>query len=138
MCEHKENDASSVPQAELRMVFFTFPEDARWNRDRDRVEFRVQVGEYAGVVRVPRRVFQTLLTDSPTAERCVRAYYLHRTRLELIAERRSVAANWPRTAMSRSLSAISANGTPSPYPDPSRRIGRLGSAMTSRRGESTS
>jgi hypothetical protein len=34
-------------------------------------------------VRVPRRVFQT-----PTPQRCLEAYHLHRTRLELIAERK--------------------------------------------------
>jgi hypothetical protein len=67
-------------------VFFTFPEDARWNPDRMTVEFGVEIGEYRGVVRVPRRVFQHLLTGTPTPERCVEAYHLHRTRLELIAE----------------------------------------------------
>jgi hypothetical protein len=37
---------------------------------------------------VPRRVFQQLLSESPTPERCLEAYHLHRTRLELIAERK--------------------------------------------------
>jgi hypothetical protein len=40
------------------------------------------------VVRVPRRVFQRLLPERPTPERCVEAYYLQRTRLESIAERK--------------------------------------------------
>ena len=31
-------------------------------------------------VRVSRRVFQRLLPDLPTPERCVEAYYLRRTR----------------------------------------------------------
>jgi len=70
------------------MVFFTFPEDARWNPDRIAVEFGVEIGEYRGVVRVSRRVFQILLPDAPTPERCLEAYHLHRTRLELIAERK--------------------------------------------------
>ena len=70
------------------MVFFTFPEDARWNPDRIAVEFGVEIGEYRGVVRVPRRVFQYLLAETPTPERCLEAYHLHRTRLELIAERK--------------------------------------------------
>jgi hypothetical protein len=70
------------------MVFFTFPEDARWNPDRIAVEFGVEIGEYRGVVRVPRRVLQQLLGDTPTPERCVEAYHLHRTRLELIVERK--------------------------------------------------
>jgi hypothetical protein len=70
------------------MVFFTFPEDARWNPERLEVEFGVEVGEYRGVVRVPRRVFQRLLGQTQSPERCVEAYHLHRTRLELIVERK--------------------------------------------------
>ena len=48
----------------------------------------VEIGEYRGVVRVPRRVFQRLLPERPTPERCVEAYYLQRTRFESIAERK--------------------------------------------------
>ena len=44
--------------------------------------------EYQGAVRVPRRVFQRLLPESPTPERCVEAYYLQRTRFEGIVERK--------------------------------------------------
>jgi hypothetical protein len=40
-------------------MFFTFPEDARWNAERQAVEFGVEIAEYHGVVRVPRRVFPT-------------------------------------------------------------------------------
>ena len=69
-------------------MFFTFPEDAYWNAERQAVEFGVEIGEYHGVVRVPRRVFQRLLPDRPTPERCVEAYYLQRTRFESIAERK--------------------------------------------------
>ena len=69
-------------------MFFTFPGDAHWNADRQAVEFGVEIGEYAGVVRVPRRVFQRLLPERPTPERCVEAYYLQRTRFESIAERK--------------------------------------------------
>jgi len=36
-------------------MFFSLPEDARWNTDRQAVEFGVEIGEYSGVVRVPRR-----------------------------------------------------------------------------------
>jgi hypothetical protein len=67
-------------------MFFIFPEDAHWNADRQAVEFGVEIGEYRGVVRVPRRVFQRLLSERPTPERCVEAYYLQRTRFESIAE----------------------------------------------------
>ena len=45
-------------------------------------------GEYEGVVRVPRRVFQSLLPERPTPERCVEAYCLQRPRFERIAERK--------------------------------------------------
>jgi Protein of unknown function (DUF1488) len=69
-------------------MFFTFPEDARWNADRNAVEFSIEIGEYAGTVRVGRRVFQRLLDEAPTPERCVEGYHLHRTRFERIAERK--------------------------------------------------
>jgi Protein of unknown function (DUF1488) len=69
-------------------MFFRFPPDARWNPERSVVEFGIGVGEYEGVVRVSRRVFQILLSDAPTPERCLEAYHLHRTRFELIAERK--------------------------------------------------
>ena len=69
-------------------MFFAFPEDAHWNAERQAVEFGVEIGEYHGVVRVPRRVFQRLLPERPTPERCVEAYYLQRTKFESIAERK--------------------------------------------------
>ena len=69
-------------------MFFAFPEDARWNDERQAVEFGIAIGEYEGVVRVPRRVFQRLLSEPPTPERCLEAYHLQRTRFERIAERK--------------------------------------------------
>jgi hypothetical protein len=69
-------------------MFFTFPEDAHCSAERQAVEFGVEIGEYRGVVRVPRRVFQRLLPERPTPQRCVEAYYLQRTRFESIAERK--------------------------------------------------
>lgn len=69
-------------------MFFSFPPDARWNADHAAVEFGIGIGEYEGVVRVPRPVFQSLLAEAPTPQRCLEAYHLHRTRLELIAERK--------------------------------------------------
>jgi hypothetical protein len=69
-------------------VFFTFPENACSNAERQAVEFGVEIGEYRGVVRVSRRVFQRLLPDRPTPERCVEAYYLQRGRFESIAEQK--------------------------------------------------
>jgi hypothetical protein len=69
-------------------MFFRFPPDARWNSERATVDFGIGVGEYEGVVRVRRRVFQNLLDQMPTPERCLEAYHLYRTRFELIAERK--------------------------------------------------
>jgi len=70
------------------MVFFTFPEDARWNPDWEAVEFSVVLDPYEGTVRVPRRAFQGLLDQSPTPERCMEAFHLQRTRFELVVERK--------------------------------------------------
>ena len=52
------------------------------------MEFGVEIGEYYGVVRVPRRVFQRFLPERPNPERCVVPYYPQRTRFETIAERK--------------------------------------------------
>ena len=67
-------------------MFFIFPEDAHWNAEQQAVEFGVEIGEYRGVVRVPRRVFQRLLPERPTLS--AEAYYLQRTRFESVAERK--------------------------------------------------
>jgi hypothetical protein len=76
-------------------MFFTFPENARWDAERQAVEFGVEIGEYQGVVRVPRRVFQRLLPERPTPQRYVDAYYLQRTRFESIAERKPFSKSAP-------------------------------------------
>ena len=70
-------------------MFFRFPPDARWNPERSTVEFGIGVGEHEGVVRVARHVFQILVPETPTPERCLEAYRLHRMRCELIAERKT-------------------------------------------------
>jgi hypothetical protein len=49
-------------------MFFTFPENARWDAERQAVEFGVEIGEYQGVVRVPRRTFQRQLTEDGNVE----------------------------------------------------------------------
>jgi hypothetical protein len=69
-------------------MLFTFPENARWSADRQAVEFGVTIGEYEGVVRVPRKVFRHFLDGAATPERCIEAYHLHRTRFECTAERK--------------------------------------------------
>ena len=74
--------------ASVRRPYVRHPETARWNAERQAGAFEVEIGEYHGVVRVPRRVFQLLLPETPTPERCVEAYYLQRTRFESIAERK--------------------------------------------------
>src|ERR1700686_5385583 len=71
------------------MLFFEFPENASWNDKRDCVELSVILGPYEGTVRVPRRVFQGLLDQRPTPERCIEAFRLQRTRFEMIAERKA-------------------------------------------------
>jgi hypothetical protein len=70
------------------MLFFEFPEDARWNDERDAVEFSVILGPYEGTVRITRRLFQGLLDQRPTPETCIEAYHLQRTRFEMVAERK--------------------------------------------------
>ena len=75
-------------------MFFRLPPEARWNPDRNIVEFGIGVGEYESVVRVSERFFQILVPDAPTPERCVEAYHIHRTRLELIAERKFRRRQW--------------------------------------------
>ena len=72
------------------------------------MEFGVKIGECHGVVRVPRRVFQRLLPDRPTPERCVEAYYLQRTRFESIAERKLRRRQLTEGGTSRSAGGICA------------------------------
>jgi hypothetical protein len=38
------------------MLFFEFPDEARWNPDRDAVEFSVILRPYEGMARIGRRV----------------------------------------------------------------------------------
>ena len=87
LCEHIGNMIHVLATLPTAPMFFAFPDDARWSAERQVVEFGVEIGEYHGVVRIPRRVFQPLLPDTPTPERCVEAYHLQRTRFERVAER---------------------------------------------------
>jgi hypothetical protein len=70
------------------MLFFQFPEDACWNSRDEAVEFSVVLGPYEGTVRVPKQSFRGLLDQSPTPQRCLEAFHLHRTRFEMIVERK--------------------------------------------------
>jgi hypothetical protein len=63
--EHYANIGGQTQRLESAPMFFTFPDDARWNDNLQAVEFGVGVGEYEGVVRVRRRVFQRLIEQWP-------------------------------------------------------------------------
>ena len=67
------------------MPIFSFPDDAAWNDTAGALQFSIEIGEYKGVVTVPRPVFQALLAQPPVPERCVEAYHLDRTRFERAA-----------------------------------------------------
>ena len=69
-------------------MFFRFLEDGRWNADLQAVEFGVGIGDYEGVARVPRDVFRRFVDGAVTPDKCIEAYHLHRTRLELVVERK--------------------------------------------------
>jgi hypothetical protein len=66
-------------------MFFTFPEDARWNAERQAVEFGVEIGEYgwSGC----RDAYFSARSRRRPPRGCVEAYYLQRIRFEGIAER---------------------------------------------------
>jgi hypothetical protein len=68
------------------MNLFSFPDDVHWNEIAGTVEFGVAIGEYQGIVRVPRRVFQVLLRSSPTPQSCIEAYHFGRAEFERAAE----------------------------------------------------
>ena len=67
-------------------MFFRFPPDAHWNAVSGVVEFGIGIGEYEGIVRVPREVFRRLIDGAVTPEKCVEAYHLQRICFERIAE----------------------------------------------------
>ncbi|HJU19751.1 MAG TPA: DUF1488 family protein [Stellaceae bacterium] len=67
-------------------MFFAFPGEGRWNEDEDALEFDVGIGEYKGMVRVPRAVFRQIFGHMPTPSQCVEAYYRERTAFEVAAE----------------------------------------------------
>jgi Protein of unknown function (DUF1488) len=67
---------------------FTFPDDASWDEAREAVVFTVELGEYRGTCRIPRRVFHDLLGRPPTPEDCVQYFHLQRTEFERLVELR--------------------------------------------------
>ena len=68
------------------MPIFTFPDEPEWDDETRAVVFTVKVGEYQGRVSVPRRVFQSLLLESPKPERCIAAFHAERARFERAVE----------------------------------------------------
>jgi hypothetical protein len=50
------------------MVFFTFPEDVRWNAQREAAEFSVILGSYEGGC---RGAHSKLLEQAATPQRCL-------------------------------------------------------------------
>ena len=53
-----------------------------------RTKSAVEIGEYQGIVRVPRQVLRRFIDGAVTPQRCLETYHLHRTRLELVVERK--------------------------------------------------
>src|SRR5258708_3132128 len=84
--EQYRNSQTVAPARHV--MFLRLPEDGRGNPDHQAVEFGVSIGEYEGVVRVPRPVFRRFIDGGVTPERCIEAYHLQRTRFELTAERK--------------------------------------------------
>jgi hypothetical protein len=118
--EQYRNIGASLPSLRAT-TFFTFPEDASWNPDRQAVEFGVAIGEYEGVVRVSRQVFRRFIDGSVTPERCIEAHHSQRTRFECIAERK--LRNRQLTDMPTSRSPAATCARPSPP------TGRTGNAV---------
>ena len=69
-------------------MFFRFPPDSHWNAVSSAVAFGIGIGEYEGIVRVPREVVRRLIDGAVTPEKCVEGYHLQRTCFERIAERK--------------------------------------------------
>jgi Protein of unknown function (DUF1488) len=70
------------------MNLFAFPDDAQWSEAARAIEFGIAIGEYRGIVRVPRRVFQRLLDHPLTPQDCLAAFHLSRNRFERAAEQK--------------------------------------------------
>ena len=90
-------------------TFFTFPEDAHWNAKRQAVEFGVEIGEYRGVVRVPRRVFRRSCRSGRPPSAASRRTTSSEPGSRASRSGRSVGGSWARTGMSRSAGEICAN-----------------------------
>jgi hypothetical protein len=75
-CQTAEQGQNSLGWA---YMLVSFPEDCRWNADRDAVEFGRAWCAY-------RARFSAAFSMAATPERCLETYHLQRTRFERIAE----------------------------------------------------
>ena len=91
-------------------MFFRFPPDARWNPVRNTIEFGIGVGEYEGIVRVARRVFQILLPKAPRLNDALKPTIFIGPGSNSSPSRRFGGGYSPTMEMSRSPVAIFANG----------------------------
>lgn len=72
------------------MPIFTFPDEPSWNEERRAVQFTVEIGEYSGIVSIPRTLFQSFV-PAPSEQTCLEAFYRHRAQFERIVEMKIAA-----------------------------------------------
>jgi len=109
---HIENISREPAFLPTEPMFFTFPDDARWNAARQAVEFGVEIGEYLGVVRIPRRVFQRLLSDTPLPSVVLKRITCSEHALSEPPNGSCGGVYCPRTGTSKSLAAICVRALP--------------------------
>jgi hypothetical protein len=112
-------------------MFFIFPEDARWNAERQAVEFGVVIGEYEGVVLARGACFNACcksgLLPSGASKRTT---YSGRVSSALPSAS-SAGANWQKTVTSSSPEAICTRAPPRRTPEGTG-LSRAGSHATRR------
>jgi hypothetical protein len=91
-------------------MFFSFPPDARWNPERDAVEFTVEIGDYRSVVHIRRQVFRRFLDGAATPSVVSRPITCNGRASSASSNANCANGSSPRMAMSRSPAAICARG----------------------------
>ena len=86
-------------------MFFTFPEDARWNAQRQAVEFGVEIGEYRVVVRVRGACSSACYRSGQPRNGASKPTTYNEHGSSGSPSASYVAASWPTTATSRSPGA---------------------------------
>jgi hypothetical protein len=89
--------ASSIGSAVA--LFFTFPEDARWNAKRQAVEFGVEIGDYQGWFGSRGGFSCACSRSGPPPDGCVEAYY-RLTRFETLVYQRTCAGGFDQRRQS--------------------------------------